>query len=411
MAKFFKLSLVALVLAAAAFGGVHLFGSSNTAQALADGASAPAMEVETATIEPQSIQLWKNFSGHLVAVDQAEIRPQVSGRINEIRFTDGQHVKKGDVLIVIDPRPFEANLNQARAALKAAQTQSDLAEKEYQRAVKLIDSDAISRSMLDERTNNRDTAAAAIQGARAAVESAKIDLDYAFVKAPIDGKISRAEITEGNLVQAGVNAPLLTSIVSDKKIYVDFEVDERTYISSVKNSGDEALAKIPVKLRLANTDAQYNGVVHSFDNRIDQASGTIRARAILDNEDGVLLPGMTATVLMGENSSDKKILVTERAIGTDQDRKFVYVVDGDSKATYREVKLGESVDGQRVILSGLESGEQVITEGLVRIRPGAAVKPKTTAAEAEAQMPAEEMSAEEEQPAEEPQEEITAEEE
>ena len=380
MVKLFKLSLVALVLAAAIFGGIHLFGSSNPAQALAGGASAPATEVETATIQLQTIQLWKNFSGHVVAVDQAEIRPQVSGRINEIRFVDGQHVEKGDILIVIDPRPYEAKLNQARAALKAAQTQSDLAEKEYQRATKLIDSDAISQSMLDERTNNRQTAAAAVQGAKAAVESSKIDLDYAYVKAPIGGKISRAEITEGNLVQAGVNAPLLTSVVSDKKVYVDFEVDERTYINSVKSDDGDGMTEIPVRLQLSDTDMQYNGTIHSFDNRIDQASGTIRARAIFDNENGMLLPGMTATILMGENNGDKKIVVSERAIGTDQDRKFVYIVDGDNKATYREVKLGESIDGQRVILSGLEPGEQVITEGLVRIRPGAAVKAKTMAA-------------------------------
>ncbi|MEC7575776.1 MAG: efflux RND transporter periplasmic adaptor subunit, partial [Pseudomonadota bacterium] len=230
---------------------------------------------------------------------------------------------------------------------------------------------------LDERTNNRESAAAAVKGAEAAVESAEIDLDYAHVKAPISGKISRAEITEGNLVQAGGNAPVLTSIVADDKVYVDFEVDERTYIESVKSTQNKDVSIIPVRVKTLGAESEYQGTVHSFDNHIDTASGTVRARAIFDNKDGVLLPGMSVSVLMGTADGTDKILVTERAIGTDQDRKFVYVIGDDQTAQYREVKIGESVSGQRVIISGLEEGENIISAGIVRIRPGMPVMPKT----------------------------------
>lgn len=380
MKKFIKLSVIIALLAA---GGIALhtyFNSGQNAEA-ADATSqgAPqAMPVDIAIIKSENVKLWKNYSGNIVAVDQAEIRPQVSGKITEVRFEDGQDVEKGDTLIVIDPRPYKARVSQAKAALEAAQTQISLAEKEYQRAAKLINSDAISQSVLDERTNALQTRAADILAARAALESAQIDLDYAYIKAPISGKVSRAEITEGNIVEAGPNAPLLTTVVSTQKVYVDFEVDERTYINA-KKSGIQSASEIPVRLKLVNTDHEYSGQIQSFDNRIDQSSGTIRARAVFDNEDGTLLPGMTVSVLMGEADDSRKILVSERAIGTDQDRKFVYTVNGDKVAKYQEVKIGQSVNGHRVILSGLEPGEKIITSGLVRIRPGMPVEPKQTA--------------------------------
>jgi multidrug efflux system membrane fusion protein len=372
----------ALTIAAAgilSLGGSYLYMQDHqaTAAETAQAATPPqAMPVSTATIKPQQVQIWQNFSGHVVAVDQAEIRPQVSGRITEIKFTDGQHVEKGDILIVIDPRPYEARLSQAKAALEAAKTQSNLAAKEYQRALKLINTDAISQSMLDERTNDHQAAIAAEEGARAALQSAEIDLDYAYVKAPISGKISRAEITEGNLVQTGANAPLLTAIVSDEKVYVDFEVDERTYLSTVPRGKNANAQDIAVRLKLTGSDDEFQGVIHSFDNRIDPTTGTIRARAIFDNPEGMLLPGMSVSVFMGGASDAPKIVVSERAIGTDQDRKFVYVIGDAGIVEYREVTIGDSIAGQRVILSGLMPGDTVITEGLVRIRPGMPVTPK-----------------------------------
>lgn len=355
-------------------------GAAIAAEEAQAPAAPQAMPVESVVIKPQTLQIWKNFSGHIVAVDYAEIRPQVSGRITDIRFDDGQSVKKGDVLVVIDPRPYQASVNQAKAALEAAQTQFHLAEIEYQRAKKLIDREAISQGLFDERNNSREIAQATVEGAKAMLESAKINLDYAYVKAPISGKISRAEITIGNVVQNGPNAPLLTSVVAQDQVYVDFEVDERTYLKSVRLNPASTPADIPVRLSLSEGAMEYSGFIHSFDNRIDQATGTIRARAVFDNDNGVLLPGMSLSVLMGSAGEEQKILVTERAIGTDQDRKFVYVIT-DGAATYREVTLGESIEGRRVILSGLNPGDTVITDGLVRIRPGAPVTPKTAATE------------------------------
>ena len=366
-------TLTFLIIAGVGFGA--MFYNNYDAEASDEAVSeAPqAMPVKITVMKPRHIQVWGNFSGHVVAVNRAEIRPQVSGRITEIHFTDGQHVEKGDVLFVIDPRPYEAALNQAKATLAATQTQAGLAEKEYQRAIKLIKTEAISHSVMDERTNNRQAANAAVQGAQAAVESAQINLDYAHVKAPISGKTSRAEITEGNLVQTGPNAPLLTSIVAQDRVYVDFEVDESTYINSAKTGSFKKDQKTPVRLQLLDGDLEYKGFVHSFDNRIDATSGTIRARAIFDNEDNMLLPGMSVSILMGSADNEEHLLISERAISTDQDRKFVYIVNDDNIATYRAIKIGNSINGERVVLSGLNAGDKVITEGIVHIRPGALV--------------------------------------
>lgn len=328
-----------------------------------------AMPVTVSVISPAKTDLWKKFSGHVVAVDKSDIRPQVGGRITEILFKDGQYVEKGDTLLIIDPRPYEASLAQAEAELASAQTQADLADKEYIRAKSLISTDAISQSLFDQRNNARISANAAVKAAQAKVTAAKLDLDYAHVKAPISGKVSRAEITVGNLVQPGANAPLLTSIVSDGDVYVDFEVDEKTYIHSVQTSASDTQHEIPVRLNLGGSAQNYEGHVNSFDNKIDPASGTIRARAIFANEEKTLLPGMSVSVEMGEKNDDAVILLSELALGTDQDRKFVYVVGEDNLAKYREVKIGESIDGQRVILSGLQAGDKVISKGISRIRP------------------------------------------
>lgn len=385
MKKTKRIWIIFLVIAVILGAGVKFYTDQHNAVA-SEGSTptAPqAMAVEITQITPQNIQIWKNFSGHVVAVNHAEIRPQVSGRITEIRFEDGQNVEKDDILIVIDPRPYQAAFNQATAALNVAMTQASLAEKEYKRAKKLIKSEAISQGLFDERANKRSAAVANVAGAKAAVESAQINLDYAYVKAPISGKVSRAEITKGNLIQTGASAPLLTSIVNNERVYVDFEVDERTYLGSIKSKASEKGTKTPVRLVLLDGELEYNGVVDSFDNRINPSSGTIRARAIFENEDKFLLPGMSVSILLGDANNQKKILVSERAIGTDQDRKFVYTVNGDSTAKYREVKIGDSINGQRVILSGLKEGEKIITSGLVRIRPGMLVTPQDSKKTAE----------------------------
>lgn len=382
MKKMMMVSMVALV---AVMSGVMTYGGAQVRAAGTEdaGAGAPqAVPVGITVVKPQDVEIWSSYSGRVVAMDQADIRPQVSGRIIEVKFEDGQHVEKGDVLFVVDPRPYEAALKQAEATLESAKTAASLAEKEYQRAKKLIGTEAISQGLLDERSNNRYMAAAEVKRAQAMVDSAQVNFDYAHVKAPIAGKVSRAEITEGNIVQAGLGAPLLTSIVSDKGVYVDFDVDERAYLELMQNmKRRKEDMTIPVKMTLYG-DHQYEGTIQSFDNKIDAATGTVRTRSVFANQDGLLLPGMTVGVEMGKSGGDKQLLVSERAIGTDQDRKFVYVVNDKGVAEYREVTIGDSIAGQRVVISGLSTGERVVTEGIMRIRPGVPVVDKATMAQA-----------------------------
>lgn len=338
-----------------------------------------AMPVVVNLTAAEPVQIWKEYSARLVAIDYAEIRPQVSGTIQKIDFADGQIVNEGDVLFVIDPRPYEAAVSQAKAELSAAKNQEAFSLKELGRAKELIKTNAIPKRLLDERSNSYRVAQASVKAAQAILDRAELDLEYAHIKAPISGRISRAEIKIGNLVEAGASAPVLTSIVSTEGIYADFEVDEQSYLKYVRSVARELSAenKIAVRMHLsADTDIEYEGFIESFDNQIDASSGTIRARARFGNEDMALLPGMYANVEMGVAASGDKILVTERAIGTDQSRKFVYVVDDQDTVVYREVRIGESVAGKRVITSGLAPGEKVIVEGIIHIRPGMKVAPQ-----------------------------------
>lgn len=349
--------------------------TGGTASAQGAGAEMPAMPVPVITAQEKPVQIWKSFSGRLMAVDYAEIRPQVSGIIQKVHFTDGQMVKKGDVLFTIDPKPYEAAVSRARAVFSGAKDDEVYAKKEFARAEELLKSGAISKQGFDERTNQLKTNKAAIDSAWANLKAAQVDLDRATIRAPIDGRISRAEITEGNLVKAE-SAPLLTTVVSDKEIYGDFEVDEQTYVSFVrKKSGQDVASEqgIPVKMTMMNDAKEYQGVIKSFDNVINPSSGTIRARAVFSNDDNALLPGMFANIMIGSSTEDMNITVPEKAVLTDQSRKFVYVIT-DGAATYREVKLGSTVNGERVVISGLKAGDKVIIDNLMKIRPGAKVQ-------------------------------------
>jgi multidrug efflux system membrane fusion protein len=310
----------------------------------------------------------------------------VSGRITQVRFNDGQSVKAGTVLFVIDPRPFEAALAKAQANLVTARTNAEFANTEFERAAVLIKSAAIAQRFYDERLNAKRVADAAILVAEADVKQAELNLDYAHVKAPISGRLSRVEITVGNLVEAGPNAPVLTSIVSNDGIYADFDVDEQTYVNSIRaNAETEAEErKISVELTAQGDSTRiYRGTIHSFDNRITTASGTIRARARFDNKDGRLVPGMFVSVRLASSAPSTALLVPDRAIGSDQSKRFVFVVGADSKASYREVNLGPSVNHERVVLSGLNAGERVIVDGLQHVQPNATVAPTETSASAD----------------------------
>ncbi|MBL8642166.1 MAG: efflux RND transporter periplasmic adaptor subunit [Alphaproteobacteria bacterium] len=329
-------------------------------------------------MEKKKIQQWKEFSGRLQAVDYVEIRPEVSGRLQDVRFKDGERVEKEDILFVIDPAPYAAAVEKAEADFQVAKSQHELARKNLERANDLVKTEAISKKIFDERKSESLVSKSVMDSAQAQLTNAKINLDRAYVKAPISGRISRAEITVGNLVQSS-NPPVLTTIVSDQGIYADFDVDEQTYLSKIYRGArdSESQAKIPVEMILkSEAGRSYSGVIESFDNQIDPKSGTIRVRAMFDNHDQSLLPGMFVSVRLGGSMDDDVMMIPERVIGTDQDRKFVYVVGEGHKVVYREIKTGSSMNGQRVVLDGLKVGDVVITEGIMKVRPDMIVTPK-----------------------------------
>lgn len=336
-----------------------------------------ALPVKIEQVKREKTRVWFQYSGKAKAVNYAEIKPRVTGAITEIRFNEGGRVAAGDVLFVIDPAPYKARLDASKADLDSAKTQVTLTKKEYNRAKELIASDAISRKILDERSNAYTMAKANKKSAEARVNQAQIDLDYAYVKAPFSGKASRAEITVGNIVGAGLSAPTLTTIVSDDEIYIDFEIDEKIYFEHIKNAMDKG-QEVPVKVSASNADgSEIHGKILNLDNKIDVNSGTIRARALLKNGNMALLPGMFVSVEVS-SGEEEKILISEKAIGTDQNRKFVWVVNADSKTEYRQIDIGDTVAGKRVVISGLSEGDRVVTEGVIKIRPDTLVVEKSS---------------------------------
>ncbi len=334
--------------------------------------------VSVAEVMEREVQIWDEFSGRLVAVDQAEIRPRVSGTIESTHFQDGTVVNKGNLLFTIDQRPFQAELDRAQAALASAQAQAALARSDFDRAERLFKEKAIAQRDYDQRRNDRNVAEANLKSAQAAVVTAQLNLDYTLIRAPIAGRVSRPEITVGNLVEAGPNAPVLTRVISSAPIYADFEIAEDKYIRYAQAGvGNSTKAEIPVTLGLATeTNTPHTGRIQSFDNQLNIASGTIRARAIFDNADGVLVPGLFARIRLGGTAAQKAVLITDRAVGTDQDKRFVYVIDEKGAAQYREVSLGVLADGLRIVTSGLKPGEKIIVNGLQRVQPGAPVTPE-----------------------------------
>ena len=331
----------------------------------------PSVEVET--VHPQSIRLWNEYAGHLRAVYHVEVRPLVGGTITKVLFQDGAIVKKGDLLFVIDPRPYEAEVASAVAAFQSAQSQADLANTELKRAEGLVHRKAVSMSRYDETKHNYQAALASVNSARARLKQAYLNLDYAYINAPVSGRISRAEITVGNVVEAGPNARVLTTIVSNDKLYAEFDMDEQTYVESIRQSSGEPM---PVELNLTDdASVVYQGVIHSFDNRLDTTSGTIRVRALFENMDGALTPGMYVKVRLGSSQMQPALLIHHGAVGTDQDKKYVYVVTPDNQVAYRELTLGPSAGSYRVVLGGLEAGERVLVNSMLRVRPGMVVKP------------------------------------
>jgi membrane fusion protein, multidrug efflux system len=375
--SFLRGALLVSATVVAAVAAVGYFEFAPHASGQAPAGPPPAVPVNVHTLAPEQVRVWSTFSGRLQPVDVAEIRPQVSGRITEVLFEDGQRVKAGDVLLVIDPRPFEAAIARARGNLATSNANIAYAKAEVDRAASLVRTQAVAQRVYDERVNASRVAEASRDVAEADLKQAELDLEHAHVRAPIAGRVSRVEVTLGNLVQSGTNAPLLTTIVANDSIYADFEVDEQTYIQSIRAQGSarEAERRIPVRIQLQEDGERvYEGTIYSFDNRIDVSTGTIRARAKLENADGTLLPGMFVSVRLADAMRHEALLIPERAIGSDQSKRFVYVVNPDNTVGYRAVELGRQVRAHRIALKGVQAGDRVIVDGLQHLRPNSVVK-------------------------------------
>lgn len=370
--RYIATAAVFTVIAIAVAGTLSAIGVDSTAVAQ----QAPqAASVDVAEVVSKQITDWQQYSGRLEAVDRVEIRPLVSGTLTAVHFKDGALVKKGEVLFTIDPRPYAAEVARAQAQLAGAEARAGYTASDVARGQRLLGDNAIARRDYEEKQNAAREAAANVQAAQAALRSAKLNLEYTQITAPVSGRISRAEVTIGNIVSVGSNTPPLSTLVSVSKIYASFDVDEQSFLKYVNPSRAKG-TQVPVYLGLANEDAySREGKVGSVDNRLDASSGTIRVRAVFDNADGQLLPGLYARIRLGGGAPREAVLISEKALGTDQDKRFVLVLDKDNHATYREVHVGANQDGLRVIESGLKSGERVVVNGLQRVRPGDTVAP------------------------------------
>lgn len=360
----------------AALGAAGYFLAPVSASPQPAPAAPMAVPVSVAAALERRITEFDEFSGRLEAIDRVDVRPRVAGYIDSIHFAPGAMVKKGDTLFVIDPKPYAAEVARAEAALAAAQAKLALATSELDRAKRLLDDRAIAQREFEERINAQREAQASIQSAQAALDIARLNLGYTRVTAPISGRVSRAEVTVGNLVAAGAGGPALTSIVSTSPMYATFEADEQAYLKYAGKAHGRGARQLPVYMGLANEQGfPRKGAIEFVDNRLDPQSGTIRVRALFDNADGVLTPGMFARLKIGGAEASPAVLIDDRAVGTDQSKKFVFVVGADGKVAYREIRLGPVVDGLRVVREGLAAGEQIVVNGLQRVRPGVPVAP------------------------------------
>ncbi len=345
----------------------------------------PAPEVMVAQVLSQKIIDWDEYTGRFQAIDTVEVRPRVSGYIDRVLFREGQAVKKGETLIVIDPRPYQADFDRAKAGLALAKAQRELATLEADRVHKLKDSGAVSQEELDERLSTVNQQEASVAAAQAAFDAAALNLSFTNVQAPIDGQASNAEITRGNLVTGGNNGgTLLTTIVSTDPVYVYFEGDEHAYLryNQLARAGERPSSRNfanPVRVGLANEEGfPHEGRMDFVDNQLNVRTGTIRARAVLDNKEGLFTPGMFARVQLLGSGEREAVLIEERAIGTDQTQNFVLVLGAENKLEYRPVDLGRALHGLRIVNKGLKSGESIVVNGLQRVRPGTQVTPKRT---------------------------------
>lgn len=373
--------IAALVIAG--FATLGLAGCNSAESKVPDAPAAGGPPITAAAVVEKAVVETQEFSGRLEAIDHVQIRSRVGGFITAVNFKPGSEVKKGDVLFVIDPRPFEADAEHAEASAASARAKADLAKIELTRSEHLLAEKAIAQREFDEASSSLKQLDADARAAQAAYDSAKLNLSYTQVRSPIDGRVSKAEITIGNLIDP---TAILTSVVSNDRIYASFDGDEDTFLR-VRAASHEG-QPVTVKIGLANeTGYPHEGKLEFVDNQLDTQTGSVRMRAVFANTDNALVPGLFARVqVRGGNGSTeltKALLISDRAVGTDQNYKFVFVVDADNKAEYRRVTLGQETDGLRVVRDGLKSGEKIIVNGLQRVHPGAPVTPQIVAMDAD----------------------------
>jgi multidrug efflux system membrane fusion protein len=344
----------------------------------------PATPVSVAVVEQRDVTIWNEFSGRLEAVERVEVRSRVAGAVQAVHFREGMLVKEGDLLITIDPAPYAAEVERAQAQVVGAQARVALTKREHDRSQQLQQSGsgAISQSSSDQRLSAYQEAQAALRAAEAALQSARLNLGYTEIRAPVAGRVGKLEITVGNLIAAGPGSPVLTTLMSVSPIYASFNADETVVMDALKALAADGrtradLDRIPVRMTTATSNGtSYEGRLQLIDNHIDAGSGTVRVRAVFDNPDGQLMPGQFARLSMGQPRTEPLLVISERAVGTDQNKRFVMVVGKDNKAAYREVVLGPFVEGLRVVSRGLEAGERIVVNGLQRVRPGVVVAPQ-----------------------------------
>jgi multidrug efflux system membrane fusion protein len=344
----------------------------------AQQATPPPPQVGVAPVVERDVTEWDEFTGRLQAVDSVQVRPRVSGYVSAVCFSEGAMVRKGDLLFQIDSRPFQADVDRLQAELTRARATVERANSELARAERLHTANAIANEERDRRASFAQESAAQVAAVQAALRAAELNLEFTRVTSPINGRVSRAIVTEGNLVSSGPGeATLLTTVVSLDPVYAYFDADEQIYLKYTGGKGrSRGAIDRRIRMALANQDGfPREGTLDFLDNQLDGSTGTIRGRAVFRNTDGQLTPGLFVRLRLAGAGRYHGLLIQDRAVGTDLSKKFVYVVTPTHGVEYRPVTLGPIVDGLRVVRSGLEAGESVVVNGLQRIRPGVQVTP------------------------------------
>jgi len=358
---------------AVSLSALILAGCGAAAQTPATPAPPPAVGVAKVTFRP--LRQWDDFTGRLEAVDSVALRARVAGQITAVAFADGAHVRKGELLFQIDPRPFQAEVDRLEAEAERARAKAQLAAADSDRGQRLLAQEAISKEEAERLASEARSAQADLGAAQAGLRAAQLNLSFTRVVSPIDGRISKALITRGNLVTP---ADLLTTVVSDGPIYASFSTDEQTYLRYAKaQRGGEG----PVYMGLmTETGFPHEGRLHFLDNAVDAHSGTISGRAVFDNPDGAFTPGLFARVRLVSREAQPAALVPEQALGTDLGKRYVLVLGAGNHVQYRSVTLGRAVGEYRVVLGGLNPGDRIVTSGLQKVKPGDLVTPQPAAA-------------------------------